>query len=186
LNEFPDRVVDFIVNPIKLAYAVYNLKDNKIYSREGEMLGEIENPSKLKVGLDKRYYYKFYDFLSRFSHCSSGIFECYLDNNNFFTITKINNELITRLFAVFVYSRLFEHVVTVEGEDFKDERTEKRCYELVSESIQLLEKTFDFCVIEYSAPKNESYNFHYKRMRELFKEMKKALKEELGSVKKSK
>lgn len=80
---------------------------------------------------------------------------------------------------------MFESVVTVEGEDFYDKRHERICYKLVKESKELQEQAFDVQIARYQSDEDEFYKHRNKRMRTMLKAMKKSLKEELGSVKKS-
>lgn len=84
---------------------------------------------------------------------------------------------------MFVFTKTFEHIVTVEGEDFIDNRTEIECYKLVEESIKFQDKIIPVLIDEFKSD-NEQLKFYYKRMREMLKVMKKSLREELGSVKK--
>lgn len=54
-----------------------------------------------------------------------------MDENGCFKVTKSSNPLLTRLLVIFVFSRLFDRVMTVEGEEFINRGTEKNCYKLV-------------------------------------------------------
>ena len=91
---------------------------------------------------------------------------------------------MSRLFALFAFTKLFELVVTVEGEEFIDRRTEKNCYELTKESIQTQETIFALCIRELSDSNEDTFKFSNRRMKEMFKNMNKSLNEELGSIKK--
>ena len=87
-----------------------------------------------------------------------------------------------------------EHVKTnlttrlnrIEGEDYYDFNEEKKCYDLVIESllyqdkliVEVLKKIEDDTA---SNPQREKFN---KKMKEMLKAMKKSLKEKLGSVNK--
>ncbi|MGG4219442.1 hypothetical protein ABEW32_14570 [Paenibacillus jamilae] len=153
-------------------------------NREKEEVGKQENPSAFKTGLDKVYYTPFYEILSRFSHCNFGTIDCYIEDNTF-TIDKNNNPLLIRLFVVFVFSKLFELVVTVEGEDFLDARTEKRCYKLVIESCEIQLKIMDYLISIYQSDMHDTFMYRNKRMKKLLKGMKRSLQEELGSVRKN-
>src|SRR5690606_39003425 len=110
----------------------------------------------------KGYYTPFYEILSRYSHCNFGTIDCYIENTNF-TIDKNNNPLLIRLFVVFVFSKLFELIVTVEGEDFLDARTEKRCYKLVIDSCEIQSKIMDHLHSVYQNDKNETLVYRNKR-----------------------
>lgn len=186
LNENSQMIDDFMENPLRVALAYYNVNSKgEIIDREQQKVGEIINPNVFKMGMDKKYYFDFYDFLSRFAHCNFGVTHCYLDKNYYFTTNKVSYDIFSRLFSVFVFTKIFEHVVTVEGEEFRDQGTEKKCYQLVRESIQLQSVAFELCIQKYSNGEDGPYKYRNKRMREMLKNMKKSLKEELGSVIKS-
>lgn len=191
LQENEDKLDSFIDNPLGLALAHYNLqfneetKVNEILTRDNKVVGKVENPSTFKVGKDTKYFYTFYDFLCTFTHCNFGILECYTKDNGLYTIDKVNHAELSRLITIFSFSKIFESVVTVEGEDFYDSRHEKICYQLVRESIELQEQVFDALIARYQSDEVEFYKHRNKRMRNMLKAMKKSLKEELGSVKKS-
>jgi hypothetical protein len=159
-------------------------KEGNITNRNKEIIGKQKNPSAFKSGKDKYYFTHFYDILSRISHCNYGTADYYF-KNHLFTVEKVNDPLLIRLFVIFIFTKLFELIVTVEGEDFLDARTEKSCYQLVRDSIALQEDVFDFLIDFYKEPEEEDLKSRNRRMRNLLKDMKKSLKEELGSVKKS-
>lgn len=185
LHENEDQIDDFIANPLNIALAHFNISPSgEIFDRKKNKVGMVENPNAFKMGMDKKYYYDFYDYLSRFAHCNFGIFDSYLVENQNFTSKKIGHEIESRLFALFAFTKVFELVVTVEGEDFIDRRTEKNCYELTKESIQTQETIFDLCIKELSDSNEDTFKFGNRRMKEMLKNMRKSLKEELGSIKK--
>lgn len=187
-NENEYKHDEFIFNPINLALAYYNVKNNGIIvNKKEEEVGKVENPSNFKLGKDKCYYYDYYDFLSRFAHCNFGIWDCFVDEKGFFSIYKINYEVLTRFFILFTFTRLFEHVVTVEGEDFPNKETERACYSLVCKSNAYLEELIEELMQQYIYDEDAQSNelkFQNKRMRNMLKGMKKSLKEEVGSVSK--
>ncbi|WCT53836.1 DUF5677 domain-containing protein [Paenibacillus kyungheensis] len=186
LHENDDKIDQFIEHPLRISLAHYNVQqDGSIVNRDKEIIGKQENPSKFKLGADKNYFYNFYDLLSTYAHCNFGIVGNYLDENFNYTVTKVNDSLLVRMIVVFVFSKLFELIVTVDGEDFKDVRTEKNSYQLVKDAIQLLESALDELKDYYNSSKNETNKYINKRMKELMKDMKKSLKEELGSVPKA-
>ncbi|RRN71134.1 hypothetical protein EI200_11810 [Peribacillus simplex] len=188
LVENNEKFDDFVSNPMGLALAHFNLdpQTGEIINREKKVIGVLENPNNFKLGDDKKYYYDFYAFLCLFTHCNFGVLECYVDKNSLFTVDKVNHAELSRLITLFTFTKLFETVVTVEGEDFKDKRTEKRCYQLVKDSIKLQQQVFDSIMANYQTDEgDEFYKFRNRRMRKMLKEMKKSLKEELGSVNKT-
>jgi hypothetical protein len=184
LNENEDFIDQLVTFPINLFSATYNVRENgEIFNRKGEKVGDQIQPSGFKTGKDKNYYYLFYGFLSPFAHSNFGIVDCYLDKNLCFTVEKVNYPLLVRFFALFVFVKIFEHIVTVEGEDFFDPRTEKECYRLVEESIKFQDELIPVLINEFKSTDEEGKHFN-RRMRDMLKEMRKSLKEELGSVKK--
>jgi hypothetical protein len=178
-----EQINGFIVNPINIFIANFNVREGGgVFDRQGNIVGAIENPSSYKMGMDKRYYPDFYSFLNAFAHCNFGVFECYMDEDYNYRFDKVNYPILSRLFAVFVFTKLFELIVTVKGEDFKDERSEKACYDLLNDSLGLLNNVFKYMIVEFSISNREILKHFNKRMKELLKKMKKSLNEELGSV----
>lgn len=184
LHENEDKIDEFIANPLNISLAHFNVISGEIYDKEKVKIGKITNTNEFKIGMDKRYYYDFYDILSRFTHCNFGVIESYVDNNSLFTIDEVGNEVLSRLCAVFVFTKLFELVVTVEGEEFIDNRTEKNCYKLVDDSLAIQSTVFDLCIQELSNANVDLYKFKNRRMIKMLRNMKKSLLEELGSVRK--
>jgi hypothetical protein len=125
-NENEELIDNFIFIPIGLANRLYYFDpERKIKDREkNEVDGKLVEPKEFKIGKDKDYYYDFYEYLCRYAHCNYGVINDYLDDKHCYTTEGNNNPLLTRLFVIFVFTRLFEHVVTVEGEEFLNERTE--------------------------------------------------------------
>ncbi|MGI8349628.1 DUF5677 domain-containing protein [Niallia circulans] len=184
LNENEDKLDEFLTNPLNVFYGNFIVQqDGKVVNRDKEVVGEQLNPTVFKAGKDKGYYYYFYGFLSTFSHSNFGISQCYMDDNLLFTLKKINYPLLSRVFTLFVFTKIFEHVVTVEGEDFLNSKVEKACYELVKESLELQYEVFPYLVEQYNGEEKGTV-YQHKKMREMFKDMKKSLLEELGSIKK--
>ncbi|MFS0864766.1 DUF5677 domain-containing protein [Sediminibacillus sp. JSM 1682029] len=189
LNENEGDFKEFTLVNLKLFNKeyIYDSEKNVIRDRNGALITERLNPNKFKIGDDKKYYSIFYDLLSSVGHSNFGISNLYLDEGLGFTIKKNNYPVVTRFFVVFVFTKLFEHIVTVEGEDFYDLREERLCYELVKDSLvyqdQLLLQLID-AVTKESATNPNKPNYFNKKIKEMFKGMRKSLREELGSVKK--
>jgi hypothetical protein len=191
LQDNDDKIDSFIANPLGLALAHYNIRFNEdtevneIINRQKEVVGSLENPANFKMGDDRKYYYNFYDFLCTFTHCNFGVLECYTDDNGLYSLDKVNHIELSRLITIFTFTKMFEAVVTVEGEDFLNEAHEKNCYQLVRDSIKLQEEVFDILIERYQSDEGEFYKHRNKRMKEMLKAMKKSLKEKIGSVDKS-
>ena len=120
-------------------------------------------------------------FLCNYAHCNFSIIYDYINNNNLYTYDKINNRYMAKIMVLFVYAKLFESIVTVEGEEFPTDKEKNECYKLVKESIEFVyQRLNEFSKYDCKTANNE-LNKHMKRM---FKNMKNSLKEEIGSLKK--
>lgn len=184
-QEHDELVDEFIFSPTYLALAYYNINtEGFIVNRDKEIIGELLNPSKFKIGSDKKYYNDFYAFLCMFAHANYGIRNCYLERS-LYKLDKENYPILVRLFTIFVFTKLFESIVTVEGEDFLNPQKEKKCYKLVKDSIKLQKEIFDDVIKAYDSQTDEFTKFKNKRMKEMLKNMKKSLDEEIGSVSKA-
>lgn len=102
-----------------------------------------------------------------------------------YSIGKESDSLLIRFYIVFIITKMFELIVTVKGEEFPEKRTERTCYKLVEDSIELQKEIINSLIEEYRNSNNENLKFHSKKMREMLKQMKKSLSEEIGSIKKS-
>jgi len=178
---------EMISNPIGLALAQFNISEGGVLkNREGEDVGTLSNPSKFPRGKDKKYYHNLYSFMCEIAHSNYSTVKYYLDRNNQFTVSRENFPVFSRFIIAFVFTRLFERVVTVDGEDFYNQYFEKKCYELVEKSNAILEEIASE-MIEILSSRNDSKELehYYKRRISLIKDMKKALKEEIGSIEKT-
>lgn len=188
-QENANEIDGFIVHPLGLSFGHYytnfnvETKNVEIMNREKEVVGCVKNPSSFKIGKDKKYFTDFYNFLCKFTHCNYGVNECFTEDNGLYTIDRINYEELSRLISIFTFSKIFENVVTVEGEDFPDDEYEERCYQLVRDSKQLQEKVFKVLIERYQIDEGQFYRKRNKNMRDMLKAMKSSLKEEVGSVK---
>lgn len=174
---------DFIFIPQLIAQrkVIYDGKEAKL--RETNEIIEFlqRDPSQMRLGQDKKYFYDLYGFLCDFAHCNFSILYYYIDSQDCYTCDNVVNPFLARVIVLFVFTKLFESIVTVEGEDFEDRDKEKECYKLVEESTKLLYAYLDYFSQFDSQNVEKELNKHMKNM---FKEMRKSLKEELGSVKK--
>lgn len=98
-----------------------------------------------------------------------------------FKCDKKDNYYMIKILVLFVNTKLFENIVTVEGEEFYNQREEKECYKLVKELTQFVYIELDRLSKIDSKTANEELNKHMKKM---FKNMKKSLEEEIGSINK--
>ncbi len=183
-EKYEDELVnDFILIPQLIAQrkVIYNNDEARIRNTNEIIAFFQRNPSDMKLGKDKKYFYDLYDFLCDFAHCNFSTQYYYIDRHDQYTCDNVVNEYLVRVIVLFIYTKLFENVVTVDGEDFISEREEKECYLLVKNATIFLYKQLNFFSKYNSKDVGEELNKHMKNM---FKEMKKSLKEEIGSVKK--
>lgn len=172
---------DFLFVPQLIAHRKIIYNGQNAFDRDKNIIEFIQrNPSQMRLGKDKAYFFEFYDYLCNYAHCNYSILDCYLNENGLFTCEKETNRLLVRVLVLFVYTKIFENVVTVEGEDFLDTRTEKECYKLVKEATIFLHERLD-SFSKYDSDVNAELNKH---MRSMFKNMRKSLKEEVGSLSK--
>lgn len=173
---------DFLFIPQLIAHRKIIFDGDVAKDRESKSQVEFvqRDPSKMKMGKDKNYFHELYEYLCNYAHCNYSILGCYIDDNGMFTYEKETNAFLVRVLVLFVYTKLFESIVTVEGEDFLDCRTEKECYKLVEKVTIFLDEELE-CFSKYDSDVNPELNKHMKNM---FKNMRKSLKEEVGSVKK--
>lgn len=174
---------DFIFVPQLIAQRKVIYEEGKARIREtNEVIDFLQrNPSQMKLGKDKKYFYELYAFLCDFAHCNFSIIYYFIDKNGLYTCDNVVNEFLVRIIVLFIYTKIFESIVTVEGEDFLNKREERECYKLVEESTRFLYKQLEYFSNYDSQNVGAELNKHMKNM---FKEMKKSLKEEIGSVKK--
>lgn len=178
------NIDDFVFIPMLLNHRllIYNNKD-QLKGRNNETVTYTQKqPSALKLGKDSKYFTDLYEFFCNYAHCNYSIKEDYFDKNlkSVFSIDENNNPLFTRVLVLFVYTRLFELIVTVDGEEFDSPRTEKICYNLVIELNTFLDATLSN-LHNYIEFKNQYTEKHIKMM---IKHMRNSLKEELGSLNK--
>lgn len=183
-EEYEDSFVnDFIFVPQLIAQRKIIYENNEAKIRgTSEIIDFIQrNPSELKLGKDKKYFYDLYGFLCDFAHCNFSTLYYYIDAQDCYTCDNVINAYLARVIVLFVYTKIFESIVTVQGEDFINQVEEKACYRLVEEATKFLYTQLDY-FSKYNA-KNVGDELN-KHMKQMFKEMKKSLKEEIGSVKK--
>lgn len=190
---------EFIKNPLGVALNYYFREGYSIKKNNGEVLGKVKNPSNYKLSKENEYYNEFYPFLCEFAHCSFARIDCYFDGH-FFCYDKKNYKLETILFVIFVFTKIFEGVATVEGENFDTENEEDSYYDLVYDSLELQEEVFNYLIKKYDTSEIrketrivslyldeksvENPNYKMKSMLEKMKDS--LLDDEIGSVRKQK
>lgn len=189
---------EFIKSPIGLITNYYFQKSNIVKDKKGNKVAEVKGPSKFKKGEDENYYSDFYPFLCKFTHNSFGMLKYYFDGA-FFLYEQNNYYLETLLFAVFSFSKLFEGITTVWGENFDSQEEEQSYYDLAYDSIELQEEIFNYLIFKYDnisidhldwviqlylgkgSPESKD-----KKFQNMLVKMRRSLYEELGSLKKNK
>ena len=176
------QIQDFIFIPLFLSNRIYYHEgENTVKTRGGKAIDYTQlQPSELKLGKDKKYFYDLYGFLCEYAHCNFGTIGNYIEENQYYTADKNDNPLLTRVLTIFIYTKLFESIVTVEGEDFINETAEKNCYNLVKDANIFLYDVLD------SLTKHEiiANKYYLKHIKSMFKNMKKSLAEEISSLNK--
>jgi len=182
-EEYDAKILnDFIFIPQLIAARKIIYQNGKAVERGTQEIIEYiqRNPSDMKLGRDKRYFYDFYAFLCNYAHCNFSIINEFIDDGQF-SCDKSDNIYMAKVMTLFVYIKLFESIVTVEGEDFLNSREEKECYKLVRESTKFIyDRLEEFSKYNCKTASDE-LNRH---MRNMFKNMRSSLKEEVGSIKK--
>lgn len=105
---------EFIRSPIGVITNHYFPQGSIVKDKEGNIVGEINGPSKLIEGEDKKYYYNFYPFLCQFTHSSFGTLKYYFKGSHF-CYNSNDFQLETLLFVIFSFTKLFEGIATVWG-----------------------------------------------------------------------
>lgn len=182
-NDDDNKLRDLIVVPQLLKQRKIIYDDGTYKNRDTQELIDYlqKQPSDMKLGKDKNYFYDFYAFLCDYAHCNYFIISEYVDKPGFYSLNKADNMYTAQILTLFVYIKIFESIVTVEGEEFPTLREEKECYNLVRESTKFVyDRLYEFSKFNCSTA-NDELNRH---MQKMFKNMRKSLKEEIGSVKK--
>lgn len=174
---------DFIFVPQLIAHRKVIYQNSEARDRgTNELIDFLQrNPTDLKLGKDKLYFFDFYGYLCNYAHCNYSIAACYIDKHGMYTCDKVTNDFLAKILTLFVFTKIFESIVTVEGEDFQSPYVEKECYKLVEEVTEYLFYQLEYFSKYECKDVNPELNKHMKNM---FKNMKKSLKEELGSVNK--
>jgi hypothetical protein len=197
-NETQLVIKKFIANPLSVTFNYFTLQGNSVIDQYGNKAGIIPMPHGFIMGGDKLYYSDFYQFLCQYSHCSFGALSCYF-GEKLFTYRKNNFSLLTLLFALFVFTKIYEGVITVNLEDLGENKDEKKFYDLAYDSLELQTKLFDYLTFYYkNKPKdninntlekylgNGSYYDTNNKIAVMLENMKKSLLDtEIGSLNKS-
>ena len=150
LPEIKEKLIkQYIMAPLGESFGLfYKDKSRKILSKDNEFVSKEVTPRSAASVFDKGYYDLFYPFLCQFSHCSFAVASDYLGKSGFTANENNGNKLLAYTLALFVYSKVFEGIITVEGEDFYNRKHMTSCYDLAYDSIELQMNLFSY-LIEY-------------------------------------
>lgn len=150
-------IKNFIVNPLAVTFNHFTIKGNTIINNSGENNGKIPMPHSFKMGYEEEYYSDLYQFLCQYTHCSFGALTCYYDDS-MYTYKKENFRLLTLLLTIFCFTKIYEGIVTVNGEDLGDIVKEKRFYDAAYNSLELQLELLDYLICYYDNKEKEIYN----------------------------
>lgn len=156
-NEREKIIKDFIINPLAVTLDYFSLQGNTVLDVNGNNAGKITMPANYKMGEDVKYYSKLYQFLCQYTHCSFGAIICYF-GKDLFMYYKENFSLLVRLLVVFVFTKLYEGIVTVNGEDLGSKASQKAYYDLAYDSLEFQYECIEF-LSDYYDNKSED-NIH--------------------------
>jgi hypothetical protein len=194
-NERKNIVNNFIINPLAVTFNHFSMQGLTIVNDDGEKAGNIKMPNGCLMGMEKNYYSEFYQFLCQYTHCSFRVLSCYFDETQM-SYDKQNFRLFTILAGIFVYTKLYEGVVTVDGEDLGDRNSEIEYYNLAYDSIELQLEVFDYLIEHYTNKSQETvtrilekylgdgkYENINEKMVDMLRKMKESLNDkEIGSL----
>jgi len=156
-SETQTVIKKFIVNPLAVTFNFFTLQGTSVIDDSGNKAGTIPMPHSFIIGDDKLYYSDFYSFLCQYTHCSFGALSCYIDKE-LFTYIKENFSLLTLLFTLFVFTKIYEGVITVNGEELGCIKNEKKFYNLAYDSLELQIELFDNLICFYSNKQKDKIN----------------------------
>ena len=153
-----ETIDNFILAPLGINFDYYiNRGYSGVFSHMGEKVGKIQSPNELKIGYEKDYYKPLYSFLCQYTHCSFGALPCYFDDG-LYSYYGNNFSALTYLLAIFVFTKIYEGVVTVNGEDLDDDKTMKSYYNLAYDSLELQIEVCDYLIDYYNSKPKERVN----------------------------
>ena len=88
---------------------------------------------------------------------------------------------MVKILVLYIYTKIFESIVTVEGEDFLNIREESECYKLLKDTTMYLDIQLEYFANFDSTKVNQELN---NKMKKMFESMRKSLIEEIGTVNK--
>lgn len=157
-NEKKQLIKNFISAPLGLTFDYYNKRNRfEIISKNNEVIGKEISPKSVAGEFDKKYYSLFYPFLCKYAHCSFGVATDYFVKCGYTPKKDNGNKMLAYALTIFAFSKVYEGIVTVNGEDFIDKKHMKQCYDLAYDSIEFQMNLLD-TLIEYYNNKPMTHN----------------------------
>ena len=159
-EEKKQLIKDFIMVPLGVSFDHYTKVNRfKIVSKSNEFIGKEIFPGSVANSLDKGYYNLFYPFLCQYTHCNFGVATDYYGKIGYTAQKDNGNELLAYALTIFAFSKVYEGIVTVNGEEFIDRKHMKQCYDLAYDSLEFQMVLFD-ALIEYynNSPMTQTQN----------------------------
>ncbi len=142
-------IKNFISAPLGLTFDYYSKRSRfEIVSKDNEVIGKEITPKSVASTFDREYYSLFYPFLCQYTHCSFGVATDYYGESGYTAQKDNGNKLLAYALALFAFSKVYEGIITVDGEDFIDKKHMKQCYDLAYDSLEFQIRLFD-ALIEY-------------------------------------
>lgn len=142
-------VKNFILAPLGISFNYYISHGRKgVYTLDNKKIGDIMNPRSVRSGKEIEYYDDFYSFLCQYTHCSFGALPSYY-KDGLFSYKENDFSLLAHFFAIFVFTKIYEGVVTVNGEDLINRYSMKSYYDLAYDSLELQEKVIVYLIDFY-------------------------------------
>ena len=153
-----DVIDNFILAPLGISFGYYESRGNRgVFSQNNYKVGNIKNPRSVIMGNERDYYDLLYPFLCQYTHCSYGALSCYFRQGSF-TFYCQKFFLLTYLLAIFVFTKVYEGVVTVNGEDLDDTKTMKSYYNIAYDSLEFQMELIDYLIVYYRSKPKEMEN----------------------------
>lgn len=184
INDLP-KLDEYIQNRIKISLGYYSIRYPNVMNENGERIGRLNSIKSQIVGMDVLYYDDLYGFLSGFTHLDFSKLDYYINEKASFSVLKENDVLLTRLVTVFVFTKVFEAIVTINGEDFYNEDEEKKCYEVAISSLIYQREIFNEYIDNLNFHTDDDIvNRHRVNLQKMLINMNRSLEDSIGDIKK--
>ena len=201
VGEIEKVIKNTIMAPTGAAFDIYTYEKNTFIDENGEKIGLNPLPRNIVGRWDDVYFSALYSFLCQFSHCNFAVLPYYLyDDKPLFFIDKENHVLLSYTLTIFSFTKVYEGIVTINGEDLFDGVKMKEYYDLNYDSLELQQELFNYMIgyyndLEITAVESAMQNYLFKgevsgnpnrRIVTMLEKMKSSLNDnELGCIDKS-